>query len=184
MSGMTYLMGNWQSEKYFKHAEDSIRSDFSFKTPLTGRNAEVATLIKNSVAVSMHVRRGDMAVNPTAFAVHGLCTLDYYRRAVEYVTARVVHPVFFIFSDDMSWVREHLHVEHPCHYIEHNKGPESYNDMRLMSMCRHHIIANSSFSWWGAWLDPRGDKIVVAPDHWFAAGFDSSDIIPSTWTRM
>ena len=184
MPDMSYLMGNWQSEKNFKHAEDTIRSDFSFKTPLTGRNAEVTALIKNSLAVSLHVRRGDIAANPTAFAVHGLCSLDYYRCAVEYVTAHVADPEFFIFSDDMPWVRENLHVEYPCHYIEHNKGPESYNDMRLMSLCRHHIIANSSFSWWGAWLDPRGDKIVVAPDRWFAAEFDSSDIIPSTWIRM
>lgn len=179
-----YLMGNWQSEKYFKHVENAIRGDFSFKTPLTGRNTEVAAQIKNSVAVSLHVRRGDIAANPAALAVHGLCSLNYYRRAIEYVTARVTHPEFFIFSDDMPWVREHLHVEYPCHYIEDNKGPESYNDMHLMSMCRHHIIANSSFSWWGAWLDPRGDKIVVAPDRWFASEFDSSDIIPSTWTRM
>jgi len=184
MPDMSYLMGNWQSEKYFKHAEDTIRSDFSFKFPPAGRNAELAEQISNSVAVSLHVRRGDIAANPASLAVHGLCSLDYYRRAVEYVTAQIAQPEFFIFSDDMPWVREYLQVEYPCHYIEHNKGPESYNDMRLMSLCRHHIIANSSFSWWGAWLDPRGDKIVVAPDRWFASEFDSSDIIPSTWTRM
>ncbi len=184
MPDMSYLMGNWQSEKYFKYIEDTIRTDFSFKFPPTGRNAELAEQICNSVAVSLHVRRGDIAANPASLAIHGLCSLDYYRRAVEYVTAHIAQPEFIIFSDDMPWVREYLHVEHPCHYIEHNKGPESYNDMRLMSLCRHHIIANSSFSWWGAWLDPWGDKIVIAPDRWFASEFDSSDIIPSTWIRM
>ena len=179
-----YLMGNWQSEKYFKHVEDAICSDFSFKIPLTGRNAEVASLIRNRLAVSLHVRRGDMAGNPAAFAVHGLCSLDYYRRAVEYVAARVANPEFFVFSDDMPWVREHLQLGYPCHYIEHNKGSESYNDMHLMSLCHHHIIANSSFSWWGAWLDSRKEKIVVAPERWFAAECDSSDIIPATWKRL
>lgn len=183
-SDTCYLMGNWQSEKYFKHVEDTIRSDFQFKTPLIGRNAEVAALIKNGVAISLHVRRGDMMANPAAFAVHGICALDYYRRAIEYVTARVAHPEFFIFSDDMPWIRENLHLEQPCHYIEHNKGLESYNDMHLMSLCQHHIIANSSFSWWGAWLNPLGGKIVVAPARWFASEVDSSGIIPPTWIRL
>jgi hypothetical protein len=178
---MSYLMGNWQSEKYFKHVDDTIRRDFSFKTPLTGRNAETAALITDCMAVSLHVRRGDIAADPTALAVHGLCSLDYYQSAVEYVTARVAHPEFFVFSDDMSWAREHLHFGFPCHYIGHNKGLDSYNDMRLMSLCNHHIIANSSFSWWGAWLNPHVEKIVVAPKQWFAADIDSSDVVPLIW---
>lgn len=178
-----YLMGNWQSEKYFRHVEDIIRQEFSFKNPLVGRNADIASLIKNSSAISLHVRRGDIAANPAAFAVHGLCSLDYYQRAIEYVTARISHPEFFIFSDDMPWVREYLQLEYPCHFVEHNKGPDSHYDMHLMSLCRHHIIANSSFSWWGAWLDPGRDKIVVAPDSWFATECDSSDIVPESWIR-
>jgi hypothetical protein len=84
----------------------------------------------------------------------------------------------------MSWVREHLQIQYPCHYVEHNRGADSHYDMHLMSLCNHHIIANSSFSWWGAWLNPRRDKIVVAPERWFAAECDSSDIIPETWVRM
>lgn len=179
-----YLMGNWQSEKYFRHIEDTIRGDFSFKTPLVGQNAEVAAQIKTCTAVSLHVRRGDIAANPAALAVHGLCSLDYYQRAVRFITDRVAQPEFFVFSDDLSWVRENLQLGYPCHYIGHNKGSDSYNDMRLMSLCRHHIIANSSFSWWGAWLNPRQDNIVVAPERWFAAECDSTGIVPESWVRM
>lgn len=179
-----YLMGNWQTEKYFEKFEDIIRADFSFRSPPVRRNAELAGQIRNSVAVSLHIRRGDIAANPASLAFHGLCSLDYYHRAIAHVTARIENPTFYIFSDDIPWVRENLQLEYPCHYSDHNKGAESYNDMRLMSMCQHHIIANSSFSWWGAWLNPSSEKIVVAPQRWFAADFDSSDIIPATWTKL
>lgn len=184
MPGACYLMGNWQSERYFAQVADTIRANFSFKVLPSGRNAELADLIGKTTAVSLHVRRGDIASNPASLAVHGLCSLDYYRRAIEYVTAKVAKPEFVIFSDDIAWVRENLHVDYPCHYVDHNMGLESYNDMRLMSLCHHHIIANSSFSWWGAWLNPNMDKIVVAPQRWFAANYDSSDIVPSSWIQM
>lgn len=184
MPDTCYLMGNWQSERYFAQVADTIRADFSFKVLPSGRNAELAELIGKTTAVSLHVRRGDIASNPASLAFHGLCSLDYYRQAIEYVAAKVAKPEFVIFSDDMDWVRENLHVDYPCHYVDHNMGLESYNDMRLMSLCHHHIIANSSFSWWGAWLNPRKDKIVVAPERWFAAEFDSTDIVPSSWKRM
>lgn len=179
-----YLMGYWQTEKYFKSIANTIRQDFSYKAPLSGRNEEIATRIRNSNAVSLHVRRGDIAANPAVLAVHGLCSLEYYRQAVEYVAARVDRPEFFIFSDDAPWVRENLAITHPCNYVDNNKGSDSYIDMRLMSLCRHHIIANSSFSWWGAWLNPREDKIVVAPERWFAAALDSSDIVPPSWVKI
>lgn len=179
-----YLMGNWQTEQYFEKFQDVIRADFSFRSPAVGRNDELAAQICNSMAVSLHVRRGDIAANPASLAFHGLCSLDYYQRAIAHITERIEKPTFYIFSDDIPWVRENLQLEHSCHYVDHNKGADSYNDMRLMSLCQHHIIANSSFSWWGAWLNPRLDKIVVAPQRWFAADFDSSDIIPAAWKKL
>jgi hypothetical protein len=179
-----YLMGNWQTEHYFKDFQEVIRADFSFRLPLADRNAALAEQISSDVAVSLHVRRGDYVANPSSLAFHGLCSLDYYRRAIDYISARVANPVFYIFSDDIPWVRENLHLESPCHYIDHNKGDESYNDMRLMSLCKHHIIANSSFSWWGAWLNPRTDKIVVAPQRWVLSDFDTSDIVPASWVKI
>jgi hypothetical protein len=184
MTEKCYLMGNWQSERYFSQVAETIRRDLSFKTHLTGRNNELLKLMAKNEVVSLHVRRGDIASNPASLAIHGLCSLEYYRRAIEYVTARVAKPEFVIFSDDMTWVRENLSIDYPCHYVDHNKGFESYNDMHLMSLCDHHIIANSSFSWWGAWLNPKGDKIVVAPQQWFLANYDSSDIVPSSWIQI
>jgi hypothetical protein len=179
-----YLMGNWQTEHYFKDYQEAIRADFSFRLPPAGLNAALAEQISSDVAVSLHVRRGDYVANPSSLAHHGLCSLDYYRRAIDYITARVANSIFYIFSDDIPWVRENLHIDHPCHYVDHNKGDESYNDMRLMSLCKHHIIANSSFSWWGAWLNARADKIVVAPQRWVLSDFDASDIVPSSWVKI
>jgi len=179
-----YVMGNWQTEMYFKDVKDTIRSDFTFKFPLIGENAALAKKINSSVAVSLHVRRGDIAANPASLAFHGLCSLEYYQRAIEYLAARVPNLEFYVFSDDIPWVKENLKLPYPCSYIDHNKGIDSYNDMHLMSLCRHHIIANSSFSWWGAWLNSSEDKVVVAPKLWFAAEFDSSDIIPVGWVKL
>ncbi len=179
-----YLMGNWQTEHYFKDYQEIIRADFSFRLPPTGRNAALAGQISGDVAVSLHVRRGDYVANPSSLAFHGLCSLNYYRKAIDCISARVANPVFYIFSDDISWVRENLHLEYPCHYVDHNKDDESYNDMRLMSLCKHHIIANSSFSWWGAWLNPSVDKIVVAPKQWVLSDFDTSDIVPANWIKI
>lgn len=179
-----YLVGYWQSEKYFRDVASDIRVDFTFKPPLINRNAEFAGQIAKVNAVSLHVRRGDYAKNPKTNATHGLCSLDYYQAAIQHVAERVDQPSFFIFSDDPSWVRENLKIKFPCQYVDHNQGAESYNDMRLMSMCNHHIIANSSFSWWGAWLNPDLEKIVVAPRKWFANGNNVKDLFPQGWVTL
>lgn len=180
----SYLSGYWQSEKYFWEAIQTIRSDFTFKLPMSKHNAALANQIVKVNAISLHVRRGDYAKNPKTAATHGLCSLDYYRSAIKYVTDRVEAPTFYVFSDDPVWVKENLKIDFPCVYVDHNSGAESYNDMRLMSMCKHHIIANSSFSWWGAWLNPGPDKIVVAPRKWFANGNDVTDLIPGEWILL
>lgn len=179
-----YLVGYWQSEKYFRDKASVIRADFTFKTSLTNRNAELAEQIEHVNAVSLHVRRGDYANNQKTNATHGLCSLDYYRGAVRYVSNRLEQPYFFIFSDDMAWVKENLKMDVHHLFVEHNHGLESYNDMRLMSLCRHHIIANSSFSWWGAWLNPSLEKIVVAPKKWFANDTNVADLFPPGWVIL
>ena len=179
-----YLHGYWQSEKYFQSHASDIRANFSFKHTFSNRNAELVEQIVQANAVSLHVRRGDYAKNPGANSTHGLCSLDYYQSAIQYAVERVNQPNFFVFSDDVAWVRANLHINHPCHYVEHNCGAESYNDMRLMSLCRHHIIANSSFSWWGAWLNPNQNKIVIAPKKWFSSSQDTSDLLPRNWVTL
>ena len=179
-----YLTGYWQSEKYFLGIATQIRGDFSFRLPLENQNAELAKQINQVNAVSLHVRRGDYAHNPKTTETHGLCSLDYYQAAIGYIAERVPPPHFFVFSDDIAWVKNNLKIDFPHQYVDCNHGAESYNDMRLMSMCEHHIIANSSFSWWGAWLNPRMDKIVVAPKHWFANQTDIQDLLPQGWVKQ
>lgn len=180
----SYLVGYWQSEKYFSGIQEAIRSDFVFKQNFTAQNAEIAAKINQCNAVSIHVRRGDYAKNAKTSATHGLCSLDYYKAAVHYISARVKQPVFFIFSDDIAWVKDNLKMDFPCHYVDHNVGAESYNDMRLMSMYSQHIIANSSFSWWAAWLNPNPEKIVIAPRKWFANGNKAEDLFPRGWVTL
>lgn len=179
-----YLDGYWQSEIYFRCASLIIRSDFTFKAPLANRNVELAEQIGQVNSVSLHVRRGDYAKNPKTNATHGLCSLEYYRAAVQYVAVRVEEPYFFIFSDDIAWARKNLRLDFSCEFIDHNQGTESYRDMQLMSLCDHHIIANSSFSWWGAWLNPDPDKIVIAPKQWFANANNVSDLFPPGWVVL
>ena len=179
-----FLVGNWQSEKYFCEAEKAVRADFTFRHPLSARNEEWTSRINHSQAVSLHVRRGDYAINTKTLAVLGLLQMDYYRSAVDFIAGQIESPEFFIFSDDIPWVQEHLNIPYPCHFIDHNRGLESHNDMRLISTCRHHIIANSSFSWWGAWLNTRPGKIVIAPRRWFANHWNSSDLIPEGWVTL
>ncbi len=179
-----YISGYWQSEKYFAKHADRIREEFSFHLQLDDRNAEIVRRMKGSNSVSLHIRRGDYVNNPKTLAVHGLCDIDYYQAAVELVSARVVSPSFFVFSDDIAWARENLKMVFPCEFIGHNQGEDSYKDMQLMSVCSHHIIANSSFSWWGAWLNPEPQKIVIAPKKWFADGRKVPDLLPESWVCL
>lgn len=181
-----YLQGYWQSEKYFADAAAAIRADFTFRQPLSATNATIAEKVgSGGTAVSLHVRRGDYVSDARTHATLGLCPIDYYHAAARYIAGRIESPEFFVFSDDIAWARANLDLGHPCHYLDHNRGAESHNDMHLMSLCRHHIIANSSFSWWGAWLNPRNDKIVVAPARWFAGGNRVlDDLFPTGWVTL
>ena len=179
-----YLDGYWQSEKYFQNVQDVIRNDFNFRLPMSQQNAVLANKIKNSTAISLHVRRGDYVANHNANKTHGVCSVEYYKLAIAQMAAQIKNPSFFVFSDDMEWVRQKINIEYPCEFVENNKGAESYNDMRLMSMCQHHIVANSTFSWWGAWLNPSRNKIVIAPKKWFAKDDSAVDLIPSGWITV
>jgi len=179
-----YLYGYWQTEKYFAAEAEQIRKDFTFKLPMESNNAELAQHISQVNSVSLHVRRGDYVSNSKNIATHGLCSLEYYLVAIQHIAKHIECPHFFIFSDDIAWVKDNLKIDFPHQYVDHNYGAESYNDMRLMSMCKHHIIANSSFSWWGAWLNPKVDKVVIAPKCWFANKTNIQDLIPQSWVRL
>ena len=179
-----YLYGYWQSELYFKNIESTIRQDFSFKQPLNEVNQQIAIDIAKIESVSLHVRRGDYVNDPKTTATHGTCSISYYVNAINYIANQIEQPVFYIFSDDIDWVKKNIQITFPCNYISHNQGAESYNDMHLMSLCKHHIIANSSFSWWGAWLNPSPNKLVIAPKNWFATETNTEDLLPKNWITL
>ena len=183
LKDIVYLDGYWQSEQYFIEFADKIRAEFSFKLPFSAQNAEISEQISQVNAVSLHVRRGDYVSNKKN-AFISVCSLDYYRAAIEQTKSQVDKPVFFVFSDDIDWVKSNLVLDKTTVFVSHNDGSESFNDMRLMSLCKHHIIANSSFSWWGAWLNANPNKIVIAPKQWFASKLDDSDLVPANWLRL
>ena len=135
--------------------------------------------------MSLHIRRGDYVSNAKIAGVHGTIALDYYARAAALIAERAGgDPVFFVFSDDPAWAAANLTLGWPTRIVDHN-GARASEDLRLMAACRHHIIANSSFSWWGAWLSPAADKTVVAPQPWFRdPALDDSTIVPQGWIRL
>ncbi|WP_375174328.1 alpha-1,2-fucosyltransferase [Pseudooceanicola sp.] len=177
----SYLHGYWQSEKYFGRHADQIRSDFDLP-PATGRNAELAAQIGEGLSVSLHVRRGDYV----ALSTHGVCDQAYYDAALAALLPRLeAEPVIYVFSDEPDWARDHLVLPGQREVIDHNGEGADYEDMRLMSLCNHNIIANSSFSWWGAWLNADPGKIVVGPKDWFAnPKLRNPDILPESWLTV
>jgi hypothetical protein len=180
----SWLNGFWQTEKYFIDIEDRIRSDFEFKSPLHGTNKKLAEKIRSCESVSIHVRRGDYT-NPKALAFHGICTTDYYYKAIEALSKKIIIQELFLFSDDTSWVKQNMRFSLPVTYIDHNTGKNSFEDMRLMSLCKHNIIANSSFSWWGAWLNTYKNKTVIAPINWILdKQVDTTDVVPKNWLQL
>lgn len=180
-----YLVGYWQSEHYFKRTEPALRAAFTFREPLDGNNAALAASIGKGDAVSLHIRRGDYATDSKSHAIHGIVPLSFYEKAVEHIASQVRAPRFFVFSDDIAWARTNLRLPYSCEFIGHNRGTESYIDMQLMSLCNHHIIANSSFSWWGAWLNEKPEKTVLYPRRWFAGGdFNTRDLFPEGWIPL
>ncbi|WP_437880300.1 alpha-1,2-fucosyltransferase [Pseudomonas sp. LRF_L74] len=180
-----YLYGYWQVPEYFSSINDVLRKEFSFKQGLKGANLDIWEKMQGCESVSIHIRRGDYISNIKASAIMAACGLDYYRGAVSHFLEKPTAPVFFIFSDDLAWVKENLKIPAQAFYIEHNTGVESYNDMRLMAGCKHNVIANSSFSWWGAWLNDNLDKIVIAPKIWFKkSSMSSKDLVPKSWLRF
>lgn len=182
-----YLDGYFQSERYFQDIASELREEFTLRAAADEKNAEIRRKIEEAgnSAVSLHIRRGDYVSNAQTAQYHGVVSLDYYRRAVDHIAAQCEAPCFFVFSDDLDWVKCNLRIDHELVLVDAN-GPDSGAcDMALMMACRHHVIANSSFSWWGAWLNPHPDKIVVAPQHWFSgAKHDTRDLLPAKWVRL
>ncbi len=185
LPGNVTLVGYFQSEKYFLDIEAIIRQDFTFKELPNNKTNVLLRKIKSSESVSIHFRRTDYINNKKFFLYHGICSLDYYLKAISLIAGKIKTPVFFIFSDDITWVKRNLKIKYPKLFVDSDLKDKDYEDLRLMSNCRHHIIANSSFSWWGAWLNENKNKIVISPESWFKdRSIDTRDLIPPSWIRI
>ncbi len=179
-----YLQGYWQSEKYFKEINHILLQEFKLPAAPDRENARLTNEITNCESVSIHVRRSDYVSNPKTSTIHVCCSVDYYMKAVELVKSRIATPRFFIFSDDPDWAEANLKFGN-CQIIRNNSMDSGEEDLRLMCLCRHNIIANSSFSWWGAWLNQNDKKLIVSPRQWFhVSRFDSPDRIPDDWEKL
>lgn len=185
LSDGTILFGYFQNEQYFSTYQDIIRKDFTFSSRLDNQNLQVLQAMQNENSVSIHIRRGDYKNNQTNLFVQ---PTEYYAEAMRWMEAKLNDPIYFIFSDEIDWAKEHLPIpKNKSTFIDWNIGENAYLDMQLMSNCKHNIIANSSFSWWGAWLNPNTEKIVVAPSKWYKnrkAENYPEGFIPDSWTIL
>ena len=182
-----YLSGYWQNELYFKDVTDTIRWDFTFPS-LPKDTAEITDRIQvpNNV-VAVHIRRGDYTSNSETNQIHGLCSPEYYCKALKTVADRVTCELeLFLFTDDPVWVRENFDTQGMSATVmdfpDHITSP--WHDLHLMLLCKHHIIANSSFSWWGAWLS-EGNGMTIAPKQWFAEkSLTQNSPVPMSWITL
>jgi len=181
----TYFEGYWQSEKYFKAYRNQFLKHFVLKKEIHPESLRYKQNILNTESVGLHIRRGDYVTNVHTNSVHGTCSLEYYRGAILEIEKKNISPHFFIFSDDHAWARENLNFIHKKTFVELEDIIPDHEEMYLMSLCKHNIIANSSFSWWGAWLNDHPDKIVIAPQKWFNdTTINTDDLIPKSWIRL
>jgi len=190
-----YLSGYFQSEKYFNQIRSNLLSWYTPKKALDNANENLISEIKACESVALHVRRGDYAKGEyTSF--FGTLSDGYYESSIRKIKEKIKNPIFFVFSDDIDWCRKNPLLENAV-FISHNKGMDSHKDLILMSHCKHNIIANSTFSWWGAWLNQNPEKLVIAPEVWFRKKYydgktsvypsriyNTMDLIPQEWVRL
>ena len=183
LKGDLYLEGFWQRKNYISSIEKIIRQDFTLKPEFASRlKQDWLNKINNSNSISVHVRRGDYVTNKITNKLFGVCDLDYYYQGIKLIAAKLKNPAFFVFSDDLDWCQKNIKSSFPIHFVTGNK---SYEDLILISNCKHNILANSSFSWWSAWLNSNPDKIVIAPKQWFKKKIlSASDLIPESWLTI
>ncbi|MFZ2072726.1 MAG: alpha-1,2-fucosyltransferase [Minisyncoccia bacterium] len=178
-----FISGVWQSEKYFQTIESDIRKEFTLKEPLSHESLKFDSIINaNKESVSIHIRRGDYVSNTSTLKKHGVCPPEYYAEAIELIFKKLKTPKFFIFSDDIEYAQSIINTPETT-YISSPKIPD-YEELVLMSQCKHNILANSTFSWWGAWLNANHNKIVIAPKKWFTTVASTKDLIPENWIRI
>lgn len=181
---LIYYKGFYQSEKYFKPIARKVREAFAFKEDKANERTRklLREMTGDENSVSVHVRRGDYLQQKHWKTTGCVCQLPYYKNAIREMDKKLESPSYYVFSDDIEWVKENLSLKNAV-YVDWNTGEDSWQDMMLMSRCRHHIICNSTFSWWGAWLNPRENKYVLVPERWFTH-VDTPDIYPEGWIKV
>lgn len=181
-SNIVYFCGYFQSIKYFSNLKN-ISSIFNFKEGIISKQSkEILSLITQCNSISIHIRRGDYISGNNKNLYGGICTKKYYQNAIEIMCSKVSNPYFFIFSNDIEWCKKNINLPH-IFYVNCNRGKDSWQDMFLMSKCKHNIIANSTFSWWGAYLNENPLKIVISPSKLTNRG-DSPELFPDYWIKL
>ena len=179
-----YFKGFFQTEKYFSELREHLLNDFELTIPLNKANQEILNKIQSCESISVHFRRGDYTKKRVADK-YGSCSVNYYKNAIKLIAEKIdKKPTLFIFSDDINWVKENVKFEYDTIYVDVNTGKTGYFDLELMKNCKHNVIANSSFSWWGAWLNNNPNKIIIAPKTWMKVLDNDYDIIPDSWIRI
>lgn len=177
-----YLCGYWQSEKYFKDIRNTILEEFSFPLETRERFKELCKQMQEENSVSIHIRRSDYLTEQNIKVYGNICTEKYYENAIAYIDRQIETPHYYVFTDDLEWTRGYFKGDQYT-IVDENRGKDSYADIYLMSQCKHNIIANSSFSWWGAWLNENPSKKVLAPKKWFH-NHEKEDIVCEDWIRI
>jgi hypothetical protein len=179
ISGFSY----WRSEKYFKEIEGTIRKSLTLKNPQNSIFNKIKEEITNSNSVSLHVRRTDYLMKKHQ-AIYTQCTPEYYYNALKLINSKYPNSKVFVFSDDIIWAKENLNLNSSAVYVSDSKLAD-YQELILMSTCKNNIIANSTFSWWGAWLNDNIDKVVISPKKWHVdTKIDERDLIPKSWIKI
>lgn len=181
----TLLIGFWQSQNFFSTIREILLKELTIKKTMSQDCLMAHDAIVNSNSVSLHIRRGDYVSDKNANSFHGILPLEYYYNAMNYLNQLTSNLKVFVFSDDIDWVKSNLKLKNESVYIDFNKNENSVFDMYLMSLCKYNVIANSSFSWWGAWLNQHPNKVVISPKLWFVDNkINTKDLIPSSWIQL
>lgn len=175
-----YMDGYWQNEKYFFEIKDILKNELKLKSEYDIKNTPIHQAITSCESVSLHIRRTDYLTKNIYYQL----TLDYYKKAIKQLSQKIIRPHFFIFSDDINWAKQNLKINLPTTYVDHSVNLKDYQEFISMSLCKHNIIANSSFSWWGAWLNNNPQKTVIAPTKWFNNKYNTNELCPKEWIKI
>ena len=181
----SYLVGNWQSERFFRGVEADLRNHFQLRTTPGSESQEVAQRIAGCRSLALHIRRGDYLTNSSAAAIYEHLSLDYYRACADRFAGEGPELQVFVFSNDIPWCQEKLNLPWKTHYVGHNTAETAHEDMWLISLAAGVAIANSTFSWWAAWLNRRNHAKIYAPSQWFRPGtLNAGSILCESWSQV